>query len=805
MEKGTTDEKIIEQVLKSISNRVVSLCLAILEEEIKTETHKIIIRYKLKREAKSFIEQEMAKYYFKSIVDKVDLGGLYEYFNKNLRKDFKEWFTEGDPINKIKKKNEIIKKAIIFARVKDENSKKGVKELTEKLADFIRTCYDEFINKDSLIAISDINEQTNKSEKRIIRIILNKFKVLIQKNNDIDRVLQHLKTMSYNDKKFGSRGIIKEDYDKYEELNELLNKAFIEKNSLKKHDLLEELIQLIDGMKDNQRIEVFTWIYDSFCQNNKNNPNDILWFATNTDYKPLIYAKALLDSIECTLDNSDCSLAEITMIHRLEESYNIVRCVAKDSSIVPDSNFAKSVERLFGQLERIADGQIEFEDELIPNETPSIQPDTMRKRLGDEGFFENVTTVYSEAFDSVRGADIMNRNHMESNLLKWISSGRVVVLQGPQIFDNKNMLNLITEKDEVRKLCEEGYIVFSPYRTFKNPVDMLISSLHNTHFKFSSHRKYNVSDGYMDDNITNYRNNVAKALYEGLNYRTFKEKYGYDNDEELYQLFEGYYYIRKIFNDNSAYFHQDRLKSKREKYLSSPKLEVSFKDAINDFLNSLMEDETDYTIYKRKDRIVACYSLMSEFEMQYYFGKPDAKWNRSDMDNWIDKQLENADEDEKENLLFFKTAIDEAYNIFLGYKSSDDVRIITESDMFRTHKNEKKPYLPQTGLRIDFSIRVFQSKVVNLNVRRLTWKDIIREASNYRDLEVKNNIKSISSSEYIREKQNQDTMGYSFIDGRHAEPTTYTFEDSNGEISNVSNERIGDEQPTELAQITEKE
>lgn len=172
---------------------------------------------------------------------------------------------------------------------------------------------------------------------------------------------------------------------------------------------------------------------------------------------------------------------------------------------------------------------------------------------GDNDAFAVFEPVFSGCFDSVTGQDESKLNDLELNIFQLAAGGKTILLQGPQIIDNRNMLRLLhTEAFET--LCRMGIVVFSSYGGIRNTDDFIKSRLMNADFKFSSFPQYDDPDmgAYL-------RRIVLKGLENRRMFREIEGHVPFELRKELELIYDGYWLAGECFRESDILkYHQNR-------------------------------------------------------------------------------------------------------------------------------------------------------------------------------------------------------------------------------------------------------
>lgn len=557
----------------------------------------------------------------------------------------------------------------------------------------------------------------------------------------------------------------------------------------------EDFIRFIDDLKAE---DLCTMLALVCCEQYRKNLHPPLYrLSASSDCKPLIYAEALVKSVEYASGENKCGLEKAIIRKRLRDARSIINTVRADRVFMASLEANELTKRLTDVCEKM-ERQWKVTT-VLPVESSLFIPPTSQHKLNDADRMRYATTVFSQAFDSRRGADPNNFNHLQSNFIKWVCDGRTVILQGAQIVDNMNLLNLLWESSNFATLCKEGFIVYSPFSNFLTPKQYLLNRLNSKTFTFSSYKSFN--------NSAEDRSSVIKGLSENWSYQELRSHTKISPDEKLRKLYEAYLMLDDVFGGekneeirrrNAYYFHQEQVHGQEIK----PNM---MKTAIVDQLASLSKWKDE-----RRERLVnACISFLEPCEhylkRQYETETNKNIWMRSNVDQWIKYALQKHKE-QTEELKYFSKVLDRAYNVFMGQLCCADTRTISD-DPDLVVAQDPSAEGPQPGLRVDFEIRLYQTKNLPSKYRNLTWDDLKKEAEYARDLEVRNNMKLLSADKYVQEKLTQGEMDRKLIYtdnfGRpQVEPTGFSYKNTKGETYTLSEVLQGEEQPIESAIIT---
>lgn len=380
----------------------------------------------------------------------------------------------------------------------------------------------------------------------------------------------------------------------------------------------------------------------------------------------------------------------------LEQAEKIIEVCRADSSI----NEEEEKEcRVFCNrcIDDIANAKQELteEEEKELGQIPAVR---VNRDEDETAVFE---PVFGGCFDSVAGQDGKNLDDLELNIFQLAAGGKTILLQGPQIVDNRSMLQLLHKK-EFDLLCKRGIIVFSSYADLKTTNDFIINRLNNPDFKFSSFPEYDrpgIGPAL--------RKTVADGLNRHLAFREIEGRVPLELRERLELIYDGYWIADECFCE------KDTLKYHQNPALRSGKFRLSPRESeeliqgipcvLHRKLEQLSEDEKLVPIKGRAE-------LLRRFtELERRAQTPGQEGgickNRSDYEHMIDS-LEKTGEYDRTVLDMFRRLVHICYLLYNGKLSCDKVIIpMTDPELCIHHRNQE---LQQSIFRVDYAYRRYK-------------------------------------------------------------------------------------------------
>ena len=522
------------------------------------------------------------------------------------------------------------------------------------------------------------------------------------------------------------------DYDK----NRINDEKSIKELLAATNELLSEMDQLFQKGELHRKLA-------RLCANHRD--LEYCRLVSGEDQKPLLYTEMLVQRELCYLklweknrkgrfpsasirDDRD-ELQEAVMIAESIEN------TAKSSPYFDEKDIQKIHKvRLRAEKAKAALEEILKEEKAPerPAEKQDFKPSHGRKPSHSaDSSLKNLPTLFSQAFDSELGKDLNNQREMEVNAFRYIASGKIIVLQGPQIMDNRCMLQMLQNKG-FRRLCEKGFIVFSPY-SFNNliidtPADYLIDALEKDEnsanpFKFSSTEMYKKwGSGFrmkMKEMIANKRPlKDAQAFFPS------------EDRDELTILYDGYRYAAEAFRPEiSAQFHQKLIRDERS--LGGRKAqEPGLFPLLEEYISELTENEKLFPIPERAKFISGTNQIICGLKEKHH---NIGQWMRRDFKRAIEAR-EIAVEGIPGLWPLFEKAVNRCYTIANGSRSSNAVFLLPEEDILRIYGRET-PEQPKARFDVDFSLNRYLYSGTNKNLATFQWEDFYYIAEEARKLE----------------------------------------------------------------------
>lgn len=440
---------------------------------------------------------------------------------------------------------------------------------------------------------------------------------------------------------------------------------------------------------------------------------------------PLFYAQAQIRLAQAYVNERKNEKRKVIDRHlalkRLEQAEQIVKVSRADNSIISNESERCMLfcDRCVEAIES-ARAKLEAEEQKSMEKVPAV-----RINHSDDvtAVFE---PVFGGCFDSVAGCDEDSLDDLELNIFQLAAGGKTILLQGPQIVDNRNMLKLL-HKTEFGVLCKLGIVAFSSYGNFKNTNEFIKSRLNNPAFKFSSFPEYNRSD---------MGPALRRIVLDGLNSgRTFREIEG-DIPRELRgrmeMIYDGYWIADECFRKiETLKYHQNPALRTGKFHLSgsdSDEFKQGLPGAIHKKIGQLAEDQELVPIKKREEYI------RYFKELEQLAGKPDHEGNfcrnRSDYDHMID-DLKKRNIYDKTVLEMFRSLVHTCYLLYNGKLSCDKVIIPMQEPVLCIHHKSQK--LQQSIFRVDYAYKRYK-RMSEAEQNIVGWKNIAECVLNAREV-----------------------------------------------------------------------
>ncbi len=459
---------------------------------------------------------------------------------------------------------------------------------------------------------------------------------------------------------------------------------------------------------------------------------------------PLFYAQVLVWTAQAYSRRSGCGNQKIIdrflIQKRLEQAEEIIQGRRED-------NFVDS---------RMADRCKMFCDRLVSEirEVRSSSEDTGQKRGGqvpavkvnqDQDCFAVFEPVFSGCFDSVTGQDEKNLNDLELNIFQLAAGGKTILLQGPQIVDNRNILQLLhTEGFEM--LCKMGIVVFSSYSDIRNTDDFIKDRLKNQKFKFSSFPEYN--DPEMGAEL---RKIALDGLERRLMFREIEGSIPYWLRERMELIYDGYWLAGECFREEDILRYHQNGELRKGKFplhaCGTGWRNESLPVILHEKLEELEEDQRqmrkELEAGQRKALIDGREEYLHWFaELERIAQQPDSAGKcckyRSDYDHLIDK-LKKEGRFDSAVLESFRRLVHTCYLLYNGKLSCEKV-ILPMSDPILCvhHKNQE---LQENVFRVDYAYKRYK-RLSDAERNVVGWGDILNYVLDARDVMIDPSIPS---------------------------------------------------------------
>lgn len=398
----------------------------------------------------------------------------------------------------------------------------------------------------------------------------------------------------------------------------------------------------------------------------------------NAKMLPLFYAEILIRLAEAYEKQAK------KKIERKLEDYRILECLKKAQEIME------------AQMNYNAICQDESEKCNDFCETLSLRINTLKKQRKEHISVASINVnhenhssivfepVFSGCFDSASGNDQSKLTDVELNLFQLAACGKTILLQGPQIVDNRNILQLLCTTN-LRMLCKMGIVVFSAYGQMKSTRDFIINCLNNPNFKFSSVPEYNNSI-----KGTELRRVITKGLNASLPFENIKEELSVEVRQKMEPVYDAYRIAAECFcEEYTMKYHQNpQLRSTNFKISrqSDNMLRLGLADVLHEKLEDLIQDQRVFPVNKRD-------TLLQQFkELEQLAQSPNKNGNvcqsRSDYEYMI-TDLRKKDVFPEETLNLFQNLIHTCYYLYNGKLSCDKVIIPMTEPMICVYREKK--------------------------------------------------------------------------------------------------------------------
>ena len=443
------------------------------------------------------------------------------------------------------------------------------------------------------------------------------------------------------------------------------------------------------------------------------------------DRLPLFYAQVLVWLSEAYLrrpGRANRKLLDHCRIRNyIDRAEKIVRTCSADALIEAEyaAEYETVREELTAEIMRIKEQPGHTERER-KGQFPAV------KVNGDNDAFAVFEPVFSGCFDSVTGQDESKLNDLELNIFQLAAGGKTILLQGPQIIDNRNMLRLLhTEAFET--LCRMGIVVFSSYGGIRNTDDFIKSRLMNADFKFSSFPQYDDPDmgAYL-------RRIVLKGLENRRMFREIEGHVPFELRKELELIYDGYWLAGECFRESDILkYHQNRaVKTSKFRLHARDIYETDrgLPGILHEKIKELEEDQRQVPI-KGRGEYLRCFA-----EIERLAQLPDSEGKcckiRSDYDHLIDR-LRARGRFEEDVLEKFRRLVQLCYILYHGKMSCEKVIIpMSDPTLCIYHKNQT---LQENVCRVDYSYRRYKRmSAAEQNV--VGWADIVNLVLDVRDV-----------------------------------------------------------------------
>lgn len=326
----------------------------------------------------------------------------------------------------------------------------------------------------------------------------------------------------------------------------------------------------------------------------------------NEEHFPLFFAEFLTNYADYLLGYPEYSME---IIHRecllervrglLNESKKICEETRVRDNFIEETGSQPTV-ILLSKIEML-DVETKSQENELKFERENVDKLDYRRRNGNKTEAENTcrsyllintrqneycfTPVCSSVFDSVAGKDAQNLQEVQQKIFQLAASGKTLLLQPPQVMDNRTMLTLLNKSEPFRVLCREGIVSFSSFsigdKNLCSPEEYLIYSLNNPDFNFSSTELYHNPE---------IRTNMKNKIIEGNS--RFLDQFPLENRDEIAFLYEGYQHAKECFSaSNIRKYHQNsQYRFPSYNKLVACKKQIILSVMIEEYLNMLKKD-----------------------------------------------------------------------------------------------------------------------------------------------------------------------------------------------------------------------
>ncbi|MDD6213352.1 MAG: hypothetical protein PUB22_09475 [Clostridiales bacterium] len=343
--------------------------------------------------------------------------------------------------------------------------------------------------------------------------------------------------------------------------------------------------------------------------------------------------------------------------------------------------------------------------------------------------------VFSGAFDSVLGQEESNLEKLELSAMKHIASGHTILLQGPQIMDNANFLRLLQYED-IRKLCKNGFFVYSAYGNLHTPRDFLMDRLGKTEKSSDQYFKFSSLDAYQNDEYgAALRETVRRALSDRKQYGDFREKIPSEIQNSVEELYESYQLAAECFEEaESMKYHQSAKKRTMKSfinYYSFQSPELSLDTLIDSRLRELEEDEKECSQPGRKE-ILERFRIIQGQINEEKKRKTAGAWMRSNYYDTLNAwKTETEDFKIQESLELFEKLIDRCYLLFRGFLSCNSVALPETEPRLRLYHSRKDL---QKKTKVDYMYDSYKRRSTIPHRSFISWDTLMEQALNIRGI-----------------------------------------------------------------------
>lgn len=540
-----------------------------------------------------------------------------------------------------------------------------------------------------------------------------------------------------------------------------------------------------------------------------NDAGYLLWLrasesdGTGEPVMPLLYAELLLRAAAYEIDCQQSSSIIVTNLDKAEKTLRAHMEFTPAQSLGTEE--AALLQRLLDRLDTLRKSfkaWITAQKKASP--TPPLRADAGKPNAAamewkDQiGFFP---ALYSQEFDSAPGADEQNMERMEIAMMRSLISCKTVVLQGPQISDNGNMLRLLLT-DGFRKLWEEGYVVYTPFRDLISPLDYLKDRLARKDFHFSSFKGFNEKEVGAKEAEAN-RRVIQKALesssmpaFHSIRNQLFiPPEMKAESFEEIYEAYRRLADMQAATRYYSPAFHQDWERRKTASNIrfwrvqkDDPTQWPSIPDAIGFYLNEL---EKDIEAKPDPARERHCRGLRAMLETVRERTKQDKdKGVQTEIRGYFYGLLSELQgtayaADSPDLLESFRELVDLAYNLRMGVLSSNAITVHLQDNRLLLH-NRYHPAKPQAMYGIDYILKLYK-KETDPGMMLLHWKDFIYALRHRRETEIARIVEHWPEEKSLEEKNKDGIVTvncYTDSQDQAYEVTGFSCETTAGGIGN---------------------